>query len=111
MKAQDLKPYPATNPLEFAECSHCSSLPGSPPLCPSCYHNREVIQKIRQATLKEAAAWLNRTAGDFRNMARQARRDAPPPGSLGRPESMQKAQSFEDKAALLEGQARQIEGL
>lgn len=66
---------------------------------------------IRQAALKEAAEWLNQTAGDFRQMAKQTRHDAPPPGSLGRPESIQKAQSFEDKAALLEGQARQIEGL
>lgn len=83
--------------------------PPPPPPAPTVFSS--AAKAIRQAALKEAAAWLNRTAGDYRNMARQARHDAPPPGSLGRPEAIQKAQSFEDKATLLEGQARQIEGL
>lgn len=33
--------------LKFKECSTCSSKTGSPPLCPSCLHNRHVIEKLQ----------------------------------------------------------------
>jgi hypothetical protein len=32
----------------FVECSECSAKPGSPTLCPSCHHNRELIHQLRR---------------------------------------------------------------
>lgn len=34
--------------LAFVECAQCSALPGSPVLCPSCLHNRTVVETLRQ---------------------------------------------------------------
>ena len=33
----------------FKECAACAALPGSPLLCDSCSHNREVIDKLLTA--------------------------------------------------------------
>ena len=33
---------------EFAECPNCAVKSGSPPLCPSCLHNRQVIESLNQ---------------------------------------------------------------
>ena len=34
--------------LKFRECPACAEKPGSPYLCESCLHNREVISKLLQ---------------------------------------------------------------
>ena len=31
---------------EFEECPECAAKPGSPTLCPSCLHNREIIEDL-----------------------------------------------------------------
>jgi hypothetical protein len=36
-----------TEPFDFQECAECAAKPGSPPLCPSCLHNRELISKFK----------------------------------------------------------------
>ncbi len=32
---------------EFKECDTCAALPGTPPLCSGCLHNRNVITYFR----------------------------------------------------------------
>ncbi len=32
--------------LEFMECDTCRALPGTPPLCQGCLHNREAIRRL-----------------------------------------------------------------
>lgn len=32
--------------LEFVECDTCRALPGTPPLCGGCLHNRAVIAQL-----------------------------------------------------------------
>ena len=32
---------------EFKECATCAAKPGSPPLCPSCLHNRALISRLQ----------------------------------------------------------------
>jgi len=34
--------------VEFKECSVCAKKPGSPVLCPSCLHNRQLIQEYQK---------------------------------------------------------------
>lgn len=34
---------------DFMECDTCRALPGSPPLCRGCLHNREVIAALKVA--------------------------------------------------------------
>lgn len=34
--------------LDFVECDSCRSKPGTPALCASCLHNREVIIVLKQ---------------------------------------------------------------
>jgi hypothetical protein len=36
--------------LAFAECDTCRALPGTPPLCMGCLHNRAVISALLEAT-------------------------------------------------------------
>lgn len=33
---------------DFLECDTCAALPGTPPLCSGCLHNREVIEKLKK---------------------------------------------------------------
>jgi hypothetical protein len=48
MKQKDL-----LNPeFEFVECPICKAKPGTPTLCPSCFHNREVISKLKNIIRK-----------------------------------------------------------
>lgn len=46
---------------EFMECQTCAAKPGTPPLCPSCLHNRFVIEALRRdqtnAAVKRQAAY------------------------------------------------------
>lgn len=34
--------------MEFKECDGCSAKPGSPTLCKSCLHNRQVISDLNK---------------------------------------------------------------
>jgi hypothetical protein len=34
--------------LHYRECASCAAKTGSPTLCPSCYHNRTVIDRLRE---------------------------------------------------------------
>jgi len=33
---------------DYKECKICSDKPGSPTLCESCLHNRELVSKLKQ---------------------------------------------------------------
>ena len=44
--------------VEFKECSVCAKKPGSPVLCPSCLHNRHLIEEY-QKILDILKAWDN----------------------------------------------------
>jgi hypothetical protein len=34
--------------VRFKECEPCSKKPGSPVLCPSCLHNRQLIEEYQK---------------------------------------------------------------
>ncbi len=44
--------------LEFRECESCTKKPGTPPLCTSCLHNREIISKANRR-IRRLKHWLN----------------------------------------------------
>ena len=41
--------------LEFIECPTCAAKSGTPALCPSCLHNREVISRLQKLMVE----WAN----------------------------------------------------
>lgn len=47
-----LKKYPQSNPPEFFECDTCAAKPGTPELCPPCYHNRSLIDRLKDQIKK-----------------------------------------------------------
>lgn len=51
--------------LRFIECDTCAALPGTPPLCAGCLHNRAVISAYDMASLKgdPQAATMHGDAG------------------------------------------------
>lgn len=42
---------------DFYECASCRVKPGSPTLCESCLHNREVIQRLRARSQPNYNYW------------------------------------------------------
>jgi len=49
--------------LEFKECKECASKPGSPILCESCLHNRQVIEAFKRSMKKFKNAYEELAAG------------------------------------------------
>ena len=44
---------------DFKECAECAKKPGTPPLCPSCLHNRELISRLKILEGKCNCPWQN----------------------------------------------------
>ena len=44
--------------LEFHECESCAKKPGTPPLCNSCLHNRQTIEKANRK-INRLTHWFN----------------------------------------------------
>lgn len=56
--------------LQFLECAACAAKPGSPSLCPSCLHNRDLISQLKRAAPKvvaeDSAVMVQRAVHDLR---------------------------------------------
>lgn len=63
---------------QFIECEPCGAKPGSPYLCASCLHNRDLIERLKKPTLplvddfcrehSEEDRWTPFDRGEYRVM-------------------------------------------
>lgn len=67
------------NPEEFRECDPCAAKSGTPPLCPSCLHNRRLISDL-QRNARTLASAMDKFAPDL--MAELMRRHQAATGAL-----------------------------
>lgn len=49
--------YSNADHLVFYMCDKCRNLPGNPTLCPSCYHNRRVVDELRKRSKLSPKYW------------------------------------------------------